>query len=318
MKLKRNRPKETDTTSKKKSVDLLERLKQFGKRNEARFYYFMVFLTVGGFLFILFSRQLFGDDSAITDAGTGQKSAVSVGASEVTIIEKKINPKTNYGEILLRVEQPITQVGLEYQAVVGENATKQLVQSKLTQIHDQYYLIQMENVPKKWKQLVVDFGYTTKEKPQLNMNYLTDNVEDILKDRKEKTEQATFVFDYRKMKESTDVKEKSTNEYIIQVTSIELDNVEKLIKKANENRSSFEKEIRLLEDKIEELDEKKIYETEEQSKQLDNEITHLEAEISSYKKAMEDIDKQTESLNEKKQKLIERNRKSTFETSSSQ
>ncbi|OTN84052.1 hypothetical protein A5819_003602 [Enterococcus sp. 7E2_DIV0204] len=296
---------------------LTDRLSSLGKKGEAIVYYVMLFLTVSGLVFIVSSRQIFGDDSPIIDAGTGKKSAQSVGSSEVTVIEKQMNPKTRYGEVLLRIEQPVTQVGIKYETVVGENATKQLVTSKMTNIHDQYYLIQLENIPTKWKQLVVDFGYTSKEKPQINMNYLTDNVEDILKDRQEKTEQVTFIFDYRKMAESTDVKPKSTNQYIIKVTSLELSNVEKLMKKAAENRSSFEKEIRLLNEKMEELEQKKSYETKEQIKQLDQEINRVKSEINSYNQAIVELDKQTDSLEEKKQKLIERNRKSTYETEES-
>ncbi|GGD01864.1 hypothetical protein [Enterococcus wangshanyuanii] len=291
---------------------IVESFSSIGKRGEAMLYYVMLFLSISGLVFILSSRQIFGDDSPIVDAGTGKKSTQSVGSSEVTVIEKQMNPKTRYGEVLLRVEQPVTQVGIKYETVVGENATKQLVASKMTNVHDQYYLIQLENIPTKWKQLVVDFGYTSKEKPQINMNYLTDNVEDILKDRKEKTKQVTFIFDYRKMTESTDVQPKTKDQYIIKVTSLELNNVEKLMKKAAENRISFEKEIRLLNEKMDELEQQKVYETKEQIKKLDQEINRVQAEIDSYKQAISDIDKQTDSLEEKKQKLIERNRKSTY------
>lgn len=311
MKFQRNKSSDLGNDERKFSVDSL---KEIIKKGEAGFYYFMVTLTIVGVVFIFTSRMIFGDDSPIIDAGVGTKSAVSVGATDVTIVEKTINRKTGYGEILLRVEQPVTQVGIEYQAVVGENATKQLLQSKLSKIYDQYYLIQIENIPSKWKQLVIDFGFTTKEKPQLNMNYLTDNVEDILKDREEKTEQATFIFDYRKMEESDQLTAKNTNEYIIKVTSLELTNVEKLIKKAKENRTSFEKEIRLLKDKTNELEQSKEYETSESIKRIDNEINRVDAEINSYEQAILDIDTQTDSLQEKKQKLIERNRKSTYET----
>lgn len=296
---------------------ILDKTTSLVKKGEAGFYYFMVGLTVIGFTFILFSRQLFGDDSPIIDAGTGAKSVLSVGSSEVTIVEKTMNKKTGYGEIVIRVEQPVTQVGIEYQAIVGENSTKTLLQSKLTKIYDQYYLLQIEKVPPKWKQLVVDFGFTSKEKPQLSMNYLTDDVDELLKERKEKTEQGTFIFDYRKMKNSNELNARSENDYVISVTSIELENVEKLIKKANENRESFVKEITLLKNRIEELELSKEYETKEKIKQIDNEMKRVESEINSYEKAIVDIETQTKSLDEKKQKLIERNRKSTYETEES-
>lgn len=281
---------------------------------ESLFYIGMMFLTILGLVFIVMSRSIFGDDSAIIDAGTGKSSVVTVGATEVRIVEKIINPDSQYAEIILRVDQPVTEVGISYEAVVGENEAKTLVSSKLSKIHDQYYLLQIENIPKKWRQLIVDFGYTSVEKPKLNTNYDVENVEEILKKKEQKTEQATFVFDYREMKTDTALSEKSNDIYIIKVTEIEIKNVDQLLKKVDEDRELLQKEIQLFERKIEELEDQKAFQTEEQIKQTDSEIENVKREITSYEAAIVDMEKQSASLNEKKQKLIERNRQSKYLT----
>lgn len=287
--------------------------KQWNRPNrESMFYVGMLFLTIFGLIFIVSSRSIFGDDSVIVDAGIGQKSVAEVGKTEVMIVDKTINPKTHYGEIIFRVDQPVTEVGITYEAVVGENETKGLVSSKLSKIHDQYYLLQIHKIPDKWRQLVVDFGYTSVEKPKLNTNYDVENVEEILKKKEEKTEQATFIFDYRKMSTDKKLANKSMDSYIIQVTEIEMKNVDKLLKKIEEDCNVLDKEIQLFIKKIEELTDQKAFQTEEQQKNTDAEIDNLHREISSYESAVLDMEKQSDHLKEKKQKLIERNRQSKY------
>lgn len=287
--------------------------KQWNRPNrESMFYVGMLFLTIFGLIFIVSSRSIFGDDSVIVDAGIGQKSVAEVGKTEVMIVDKTINPKTHYGEIIFRVDQPVTEVGITYEAVVGENETKGLVSSKLSKIHDQYYLLQIHKIPDKWRQLVVDFGYTSVEKPKLNTNYDVENVEEILKKKEEKTEQATFIFDYRKMSTDKKLANKSMDSYIIQVTEIEMKNVDKLLKKIEEDCNVLDKEIQLFIKKIEELTDQKAFQTEEQQKKTDSEIDNLHREISSYESAVLDMEKQSDHLKEKKQKLIERNRQSKY------
>ncbi len=279
---------------------------------ESIFYVIMLFVTIFGVLFIVSSRAIFGDDSVIVDAGLGQKSIAEVGASEVMIVDKTINPESHYGEIILRVDQPVTEVGINYEAIVGENETKGLISSKLSKIHDQYYLLQLKNIPEKWRQLVVDFGYTSVEKPKLNTNYDVENVEEILKKKKEKTEQATFVFDYRKMKSDKKLTKKSADAYIIQVTEIEMKNVDRLLRKIEADSKILTEEIQLYIKKIQELNEEKEFQTEEQQKGTEEEIENVRREITSYETAVNDMKKQTLNLKEKKQNLIKRNRESKY------
>ncbi|EEU17303.1 predicted protein [Enterococcus faecalis ATCC 4200] len=259
---------------------------------ESIFYVGMLIVTIFGLVFILASRSIFGDDSELIDAGTGKQSAVTVGTTEVMIVEKGINPDTNYGEILLRVAQPVIEVGITYEAVVGENETKTIVPSTLSKIYDQYYLLQIKEVPNNWRQLVVDFGYTSAEKPKLNVSYDVENLEEILKKEKDKTEQATFIFDYREMVENTKLAKRNTNDYIVKVTEIEIKNIDELVGKIEEDRQLLRKEIQLFESKILEL--------EEQVKQTDSEIGRVQREISSYETAIADMDKQEDGLQEKK------------------
>ena len=162
--------------------------------------------------------------------------------------------------------------------------------------------------------MVVDFGYTSVEKPKLNTNYDVEHIEEILKKEEEKTEQATFVFDYREMKADTTLSEKSNDAYIIEVTETEIKNVDQLLKKIDEDCELLQKEIQLFERKIEELEEQKVFQTEEQVKQTDSEIENVKREITSYETAITDMEKQSLTLTEKKQKLIERNRQSKYLT----
>lgn len=274
------------------------------------FYLFMFVLNIIGVLFIFVSRPIFGDDSVVVDAGTGKGSQQKIGLTSITLVSKSTNLKTGYGEILLKVEEPLTQVGIEYEVIVGENATRSLIPSKLTKIHDQYYLVQMDKIPKKWKQLVVDFGYTTSDKPKLNTNYNSDNLEEVLKEKNTKTEQVTYVLDYRKMKDSSDLVERTKDEYIVQVTDMEIRNIDELLQKASEDKESIRAEIQLLDDKVQTIESDKEFQTEEQIKDSDREIERLDAEIKKYATGITDIEKQETTLKDKKQKLIERNRKS--------
>lgn len=295
----------------KQGIELPKFIKQ-KKNRESFFYFFMLFLTIFGFVFILSSRSLFGDDSAIVDSGIGKASIQKVGNSEVLIVDKRLNTKTGYGEILLRVDQPLTEVGIRYEAIVGENHLRTKVESTLTKVYDQYYLIQLRNVPEKWRQLVVDFGYTSEQKPQLNLNYDESNLEEILKKKKEVTQQITFIFDYRKMAADKTIKVKKADEYIVQVTELEIKNVNKLVEKIDENEKIVRKEIDLLDKKTEELVIEKEYQTNKQKVETDSQILSIENQKETFLSAIKDMHEQRKALLEKREKLIERNRDSHY------
>lgn len=294
---------------------LIENIEEWGKRKwrkwlskTDKFFMIMALFTFSIFGFLYFSRTIFSDDSAITDSGTGLVSKTQIKGTTIEIVERGYNAASGYGEILFRFEQPVLTVGNQFDAIAGEATLKTMIETEFEQVSDQYYVLKMYNIPKKWRQLVVDVGVTSENKPDLNLSL--DSL-DITKEEKKKdsetTEQVTYVVDYRSLESNSKIKEKQEEDYVIQYTLIEIGYIEKLIESTTKDIETTEKNFALLEQKIGKLEQDKKYQTAADQVKTDSEISSIQMNIIETKKVIEKTIKTVEELKLKKEKLIERN-----------
>lgn len=135
--------------------------KKIWQNYSSKLYLFMGVLTIFFYCFFAFSRNFFEDDSPLKDSGVGQESVTKIGSSEVTILSREVNEKTGYAELFLYVDDGKDLVNKEYVVFAGEVSKQQSVKAKLVPLIDNYYLVQLKNIPKKWQLLAIDFGYNS-------------------------------------------------------------------------------------------------------------------------------------------------------------
>ncbi|NKC68499.1 coiled-coil domain-containing protein [Vagococcus fluvialis] len=294
----------------KKLQEGVNKVKHFGqqlKKMTDKFYLFMLFFSIVGALFFLNSRSLFEDDSDIIDSGIGIENQLNVGQSKIEIIDRKLNSKTQYAEIFLKLHQPVTDVKSNFDAVSGEKSTSTQVNTKVIPLEDSYYIIQLKDVPKDWKLLVVDMGTTGKDFVNLSFNLDDISLDDEDKEE-EKTDQTTYYIDYRNMPIDDELEPQTVNGYLQHTTLLEIEKIDKKISETNKKVTQTEEEIELLRQKIEEVESGKKYQTEEQKTKSDNDISSLNSKIKSSEESIIEANKGLEELGQMRNKLIEKNR----------
>lgn len=281
---------------------------KFSKKVEkisSRLYIFLFVLTIVGYFFFFFSRNIFVDDSPIIDSGTGTMSIQKIGEINVQVLSRKVNPSSHYGEFLFEVEGDQFNTNREFQAVVSEEKNKTQLKSKLMKIYDNYYVLQVENIPVDWKKLVVDFGYVETDLADFDLENSTK--------QEEKTLQTTFNFDYRKVKETNDLEKKSKQEYVIEMTQEQIEQTLKTRNEADKTIEELTEEMKKIDQKIKENREEIEYKTGEEKEEYERANQRLESQKQKYEDKIKELNETKKSLEEKRQKLIEKNREAQSE-----
>lgn len=273
----------------------------------------MFLFTIIGTLFFFTSRLLFEDDSPIIDSGFGVESSQTIGNDTVQIYQRTYNPETNYMEIIFLTSRNETSVNREYQAFAGsvkEGNKGVALESKLEPLFDNYYLLTIPELPKKWTTLLIDFGYSEKE---INVNPTYNQEGEMVFEDQEEVNQTVFYIDYRKVKNSTQLKKKTLNDYVIDLTEKDIEKTIEERKNLKDSIQKIETEIEKTKSKITENEASTEYLTAREKEEIENANKQLNSQIDSYYKAIEEAKKQIEIVEEHRQKLIDRNQSAQVE-----
>lgn len=267
----------------------------------------MFLLTLVGTLFFFSSRLLFEDDSPIIDSGFGVESSQKIGNDTVQVYQRTYNPETNYMEVIFLTSRNETGVNREYQAFAGsvkEGNKGIALESKLEPLYDNYYLLTIPEVPKKWTTILIDFGYSEKN---ISVNPTYNQEGEMVFEDQEEVNQTSFTIDYRKVRTSTKLEKKNVNAYIVELTEKDIEKAIEERKKLTESIEKIEKEIEKTQSKIRENEVSTEYLTEREKEEIENANKQLNGQIDSYNKAIEETQNQIELVEERRQKLIARN-----------
>lgn len=273
----------------------------------------MFLLTLVGTLFFFSSRLLFEDDSPIIDSGVGAESSQKIGNDTVQIYQRTYNPETNYMEVIFLTSRNETSVNREYQAFAGsvkEGNKGIALESKLEPLYDNYYLLTIPEVPKKWTTILIDFGYSEKN---ISVNPTYNQEGEMVFEDQEEVNQTSFNIDYRKVQTNSTLKKRNVNDYVLELTEKDIEKVIEERKKLKESIKKIESEIEKTKSKIIENETSTEYLTEGEKEEIENANKQLNSQIDSYQKAIGEAQKQIEAIDERRQKLIDRNQAAQVE-----
>lgn len=274
----------------------------------------MFLFTIIGTLFFFTSRLLFEDDSPIIDSGFGVESSQTIGNDTVQIFQRIYNPETRYMEVILLTSRNETSVNREYQAFAGsvkEGNKGVALESKLEPLFDNYYLLTIPELPKKWTTILIDFGYSEKN---ISVNPTYNQEGEMVFEDKEEVNQTSFNIDYRKVQTSKTLAKRNVNDYVIELTEKDIEKAIAERKKLNESIQKIESEIEKTKSKILENEASTEYLTAREKEEIENANKQLNSQIDSYYKAIEEAQKQNEVVEERRQKLIDRNQAAQMES----
>lgn len=239
----------------------------------------------------------------LKDSGIGQANVTKIGSSEVTVLSREVNEKTGYAEIFLHVDDGKDLVNKEYVVFAGEVSKQQTVKAKLVPLIENYYLVQLTNIPEKWQLLAIDFGYNAEKKAPTSVNQVDEKQAETAKNN---SQQATLYWDVRKSKTNEKLTEKPKENYLIYVISEEEKETKGRQKKLATSQEEIEEEVNKIYDKIDQYSEEIQYKVGKEKEETQAEIDRLKRDIEKYDKASDEIKNEQKLMAEKLKKLAEK------------
>lgn len=275
------------------------------------FYRLMAVVSILGLLFFVFSRAILGDDSPIQDGGVGAKTAQQLGGGTVTIVQRQVNPKSGYGELLFSVNQPTDNADVKFDAVVVDVNLRKKIPSQIERITDQYYVLHIEGIRSNWRQIGISYGLVTKSSPLVNYDYeqnVNSDQPSTLKDSSS-VDQHDYTMDYRRVKPD-DTAEKSSHEtYVKKYVALEISDTKKAIQSVKKGQSDARQIIQKYASYVDDLSAQEGTATPYDLLKIKDSIKATEQKIDGLKKTIDSGDKAIKSYQQILKKLYEQQRK---------
>ncbi|KRK96854.1 hypothetical protein FC20_GL000176 [Lactobacillus equicursoris DSM 19284 = JCM 14600 = CIP 110162] len=255
----------------------------------------MAVLSVVGTAFFLSSRSIFVDDSPIFDSKIGLASEQTIGNAKVKIVQRNINSKAGYGEILFEInESTSNNIGQKYQAIIGQvekdGKHETVLPSTLKKVSEHYYVLQFKNFKPKWHRFLIDFGQLDKTQLIAGKDYQRmlkgDNDQATSTANTKKIAQKPFNIDYRKTKTSTISKPRKKTVYLAEGLTLDLNTNEKKINTVKQDIKKGNKQLKAMYDKIKAIKADEAYQTDADIKDSESQITTIKASIKSTKETL--------------------------------
>ncbi|HBG9712602.1 hypothetical protein [Enterococcus faecium] len=286
---------------KQKLVKKWKKISSFFIEQADRFYRFALFFTISLALFFAIPSILLGTEKDLADTPIGVSHSINLKGITLTQLERGYNEQTHYAEILLKADGKMPEGG-KLEMVASESKTEQKVSHKLIRLTENYYLIQLENIPSKWKSIVIDIGVVSPTNP----NFQPKNINDLFetygqKEAKsdEETVQDALFMNRKKVPIDNQAKPQNEEKYLEKCLRLQIEESEKLIKTNKVLIRQSENYISGLEKEIKELEAEKRYETKTEIESTNQEIQDRQSKIESYQSKISEAKANNEELNEK-------------------
>lgn len=279
--------------------------RKLAARNAVQMYRLMAMLTVIVMLIFAVPSILFGSEKDNADTKIGVDNKIKLGNLEITQIKRGFNPKTNYGEIFLKLEGRFPDGG-ELKMVSTEARTEETIEYDLIKLTEDYYLIQLINLPKKWRTVVIDIGVVSPKSPELKAKNLDDVFAEYGKKKdteKDSTEQDTIFFGRKGVPEDQNATRTNENKYLEECLTLQRKESRTMIKENDKLIAESKELIKGLEKDIKRLEDRKKYETTSEIVKTDSEISTKNTKISSYEMKVKQAEQYNTELLEKIEKI---------------
>lgn len=244
-------------------------------------------MLVGVYLFFLTSRIIFNTPSDNPD--TELRTPITMGNHTVEIASKEFFSDRNLLEVDLMINKKGTSLPPDLKVKVKEKSDTDVeYKTDVKKITDEYYVVFVQDLPKKWKSVSLEVG----DKNDESNSTISMNKKLYVGSQKVSTSEVFIKqkVDYYKAKH-IDILMSDANKLI--------KNEDKNINKADSNISKFEENIVTLKSDLE-------FQTESEKVETQTEIKSNESQIASLKKEILDREKVKKELKDKIKKLEEK------------
>lgn len=272
--------------------------------NKSIFYYIVSFVFVFGLLFFISSSSIF-DSNNKKIRSTPLNEIQQSESLQAKMLKRTYDPSNKMVEFIVYIKDDQNFDNKEVIFQLREQSKPdETIDTRYNQVAENYYIVFAE-VPKKWNVLSLSMGYksdlvTADDYVDIDS---VDDVDNISQGQNNKnTELSTVVRIYSDINAidiNKNLKEKSTKDYLSEITSIETEFIEK---KKEQLTHKIAKNLEIIEDaemKINDLKSNQKYQTESEEKETENNISSLKSLISSKESQNDSYYKQHDELNQK-------------------
>ncbi|MEB7518814.1 hypothetical protein [Enterococcus hirae] len=258
-------------------------------------------------LFFSVPSILLGTEKDLADTPIGVNHSLSLNDLTLTQLERGYNEKTHYAEILLKADGTMPEGG-KLEMIASESKTEQEIPHHLIRLTENYYLIQLSQIPENWKSIVIDIGIVSPTNPDFDPKSIQDLFENYGRkevDPDEETVQGALFMNRKKVPEDPQAKPQNEDKYLAKCLKLQIKESEKLIQTNKDLIRQSQKFIEGIEREINELESEKKYETKTEVEETNQEIQTKQSQISEYETKITEAKSNNEELQEKIQKLHE-------------
>ena len=237
-------------------------------KNTSNYYYFFFLIVIIIAIFFLTSRMFLEDNSIIKNTSLDQSYSLN-STTKLTLTDWIYNEKKQFmlAKITLEDVNYNYQYDLNFNAVSKVNPSEKLPVKIVYKRLDRYYIL-IENIPENYGQISLRIHQTFDNKEE----------ENILK----------IYGDNREMKIDNSVKIKTQEEYHLEEAKLEIEKSKEKQQKLNEENTKYQNQIDRIDNIIQQLLDDKKYKTNEEIRQIDEQIILKEKEKDTIKRKIED------------------------------
>ena len=283
------------------------------KHNKSLFYYISFIIIIIMYFIFFNANSILPDNSTVMNSALGKE--VNAGSTKLSINRWEYNKDKNFMEVELSYQDSGDDIAtkLNFSAKSKVNVKEKLTVKTILNT-DNIYIVRIENIPKDYEAIALKVSQNSSSNSNSNSNVnidtsdiTTDDFSSTTADESTSNETnnviknnyTTLYCDYRKVKINNNLKSETQNDYIVNITKIEISNINKNIVTINNNIKNNENMIDMANEKISSLNSQYKYEIQEEQ-------TNTNQKINSYKSKIVDSEQQNSTLQITKSSLIEK------------
>lgn len=284
---------------------MFKKIKAVFIKHASTSYQVLFLLTIGLGLFFAIPSVLFGTEKDNADTDIGVENVVDLGSIKLTLLKRGYNEKKQYAEVFFKTDGQLPDGG-KLEMLASDVKTETVVPHKLIRLSDNYYLIQLPELPEKWLTVVMDIGVVSPKSPTLEVKSIDDLFESYGKKKDnsdDDTVQGTIFMNRKKVPVDATARSSNKDDYLRECLQIQIKESEKLIKENRVLVVKSKKLIKGIEEDVRTLEKEKEYQTKTEVVKTQSEIDQKKSRIDDYKKKIETAENSNNELKEKISKI---------------
>lgn len=291
--------------------------KKYTKKGERKYkylqskiirFYHIAFVLTALVLLATFSIAVINAGKFNTeDSGSGAKNQLRLAGTEMFLADRTYRPNTHSAEFLFQIKREPIYQKQPMQMVVAEKKTRQKLPSKLIELNEEYMLVVVQDIPEKWKEIVIDIGENelyVDTNSEVKTDYLlTKDKSEIVKTGEWK--QGAFHFSKEKTPSKNISSPLDEEGYLRYYAERQVQAADRLADGYEADMDRLNQNIKHMDKQIASLESDKKYQTDKQQEMTNSDIKSIKGQQEGMRGKLSEMKLGIKQLMARKGKLVE-------------